>query len=146
MKCKYISDTGPLVALLNRRDQHHHWTKMQWGEIEPPFLTCEAVITEASYLLRNIEGAKEKLLEFLRRGVVEIAFNLHDEIASIKKLITQYRTTPMSFADACLVRMLEQNASSSIITFDKDFHIYRKHGRLIIPTLMPVKTTVLQPA
>jgi len=42
-----VLDTGPLVALLNRRDRYHRWTAEQWAEVEPPVLTCEAVLTEA---------------------------------------------------------------------------------------------------
>src|SRR5436309_259074 len=42
-----VLDTGPLVALLNRRDRYHRWTTEQWAEVEPPVLTCEAVLTEA---------------------------------------------------------------------------------------------------
>ncbi|WP_071783249.1 PIN domain-containing protein [Rubidibacter lacunae] len=52
MKRRSILDTGPLVALLNRRDRHHQWATLQWAEIEPPLLTCESVLSEALFLLR----------------------------------------------------------------------------------------------
>lgn len=43
----YAIDTGPLVALLNERDEHHAWTRATLDAIEPPLHTCEAVLSEA---------------------------------------------------------------------------------------------------
>ena len=42
----------------------------------------------------------------------------------------------MSLADACLVRMAERYSSSIVMTLDRDFRIYRKHGRQVIPVQM----------
>ncbi|MEH1968073.1 hypothetical protein [Nostoc sp.] len=53
MKQAVLLDTGPLVALVNRREQFHKWVTNQFGQIEPPLLTCEAVVTEACFLLQN---------------------------------------------------------------------------------------------
>ena len=49
MRQQVLLDTGPLVALINRRDRFHQWVKTEWEQIESPLLTCEAVITEASF-------------------------------------------------------------------------------------------------
>lgn len=43
----------------------------------------------------------------------------------------------MSLADACLVRMAELDNHCQIFTTDKDFFIYRRKGRSIIPLLAP---------
>jgi uncharacterized protein len=43
----------------------------------------------------------------------------------------------MSLADACLVRMAERYPSGIVMTLDRDFRIYRKHGRQVIPVKMP---------
>ena len=51
MKENVLLDTGPLVAFLNRRDKFHNWALAQWDQIKPPMLTCEAVISEACFLL-----------------------------------------------------------------------------------------------
>jgi hypothetical protein len=45
----------------------------------------------------------------------------------------------MSLADACLVRMSEQVSNSVLLTLDRDFKVYRKHGRNVIPTRMPAE-------
>ena len=51
--------------------------------------------------------------------------------------LKKYQDVPMSFADACLVRMAERDAEGIVFTLDNDFSIYRKNGRQTIPTLMP---------
>jgi predicted nucleic acid-binding protein len=137
MKGPVITDTGPLVALLNRRERHHAWTREQFSLIRPPAITCEAVISEAAFLLRHVDSGVEALMQMLTRGVVATPFHLADELPHVARLLKRYRSVPMSFADACLVRMAEQFASSVVITLDSDFHIYRKSGRQVIPTLIP---------
>lgn len=42
-----ISDTGPLVAYLDRSDRDHAWAKEVFMGITRPLLTCEAVIADA---------------------------------------------------------------------------------------------------
>jgi predicted nucleic acid-binding protein len=56
MKQQVLIDTGPLVALLDRNDRFHAWMKEIWKTIEPPAFTCEAVMTEACFLLRGLYG------------------------------------------------------------------------------------------
>lgn len=132
-----ISDTGPLVALLNRRERHHAWAREHWSRIEPPAITCEAVISEACFLLRNVDRGTDALMQLMARGVVQISFNLTEHLPAITRVLKRYRSVPMSLADACLVRMAEQYSASPIFTLDSDFRIYRKSGREVIPTLMP---------
>ncbi len=137
MKGPVVVDTGPLVALVNRRERHHAWVREQFAELRPPLLTCEAVVSEACFLLREIDGGASALLELFSRRVVVVPFCLADELPVVERLMRRYRDVPMSLADACLVRMAEQHAASRVLTLDAHFKIYRKNGRAIIPTLMP---------
>ena len=43
----------------------------------------------------------------------------------------------MSFAAACLVRLVERTDHASILTLDLDFRIYRQARRRVIPLLSP---------
>ncbi|MGO9021090.1 MAG: type II toxin-antitoxin system VapC family toxin [Syntrophobacteraceae bacterium] len=137
MKRQVILDTGPLVAFLNGRDKYHDWAKNQWAQIQPPLLTCEAVISEACFLLRQWEEGAGSVFELLQRKVLDISFCLPDHIVPVTVLIKKYWNVPISLADACLVRMAELYDTSSIMTIDADFRIYRKHKRRIIPLLAP---------
>ena len=134
---KVIVDTGPLVAFINKRDTFHEWVKQQLAALNPPLFTCEAVLSEAAFLLRHLPRGRETLLECLKRDLVRIAFSVQEEAGALLALITRYQNVPMSLADACLVRMSEQSHGCHIFTLDSHFQIYRKHGRQIIPTVSP---------
>jgi predicted nucleic acid-binding protein len=137
LRRQVILDTGPLVALLNRKDRYHEWAKTLWAEIEAPLLTCEAVIAEACHLLRRADGGSAAVVELIRRGAVWLDFSLADETATVLRLLRRYHSVPISLADACLVRMSELHSESTVMTLDSDFKVYRRHGRRVVPTLMP---------
>ena len=130
-------DTGPLVAALNRRDRYHTWASDRLAEIKPPMLTCEAVLAEACFLLRATGGGSAAVLELVERGVLEVEFGIALHVKSLGALIRKYADVPMSLADACLVRMTELHEQSAVMTVDRDFLVYRRHGRQVIPVLMP---------
>ncbi len=137
MKRQVILDTGPLVAFLNSRDKYHDWAKAQWAQIGPPLLTCEAVVSEACFLLREWSKGVRSICDLLDRRVLDIPFSLTDHIAPVSVLLKKYENVPISLADACLVRMAELHDRSSILTLDTDLHIYRKYKRRVISLLMP---------
>ncbi len=137
MKPKILLDTGPLVAFLNQTDAYHVWAKTQLSLIAQPMLTCEAVITEACYLLRAQKEGPAAILQCLQRGLITIEFAVTEEAKAVQALMARYANLPMSFADACLVRMAEQIGDSVILTLDSDFQVYRKHSRQVIPLMMP---------
>lgn len=136
-KKKVILDTGPLIAFLNKSDRYHEWAVMQFARLRPPFYTCEAVLSESCFLLRNYKKGSISIFQLLERELLKIPFNLQDEISAISILLNKYQNVPMSLADGCLVRMTEQITNSCICTLDSDFKIYRKDKRKVIPTLMP---------
>ena len=137
MKSRIVLDTGPLVALLNRRDNYHTWARTSFAEAEPPLLTCEAVLSEACFLVRALPKGPQAVIDLLQQGVIAIPFRIEEEAKRVAKLLARFASVPMSLADACLVRMAEQRAQSVVMTLDGDFRIYRKHGRQVVPTIMP---------
>jgi hypothetical protein len=100
-------------------------------------VTCEAVLSEAQFLVGRFGGNPLLVLEFVQRGAVEVAFNVPKEINRLMQLQRTYRNVPMSLADACLVRMTEQVSRCRLVTTDSDFRFYRRNGRQQIPLLMP---------
>jgi predicted nucleic acid-binding protein len=137
MKQNILLDTGPLVAFLNRRDKFHKWAMAQWGQIAPPMLTCEAVVSEACFLLAGTSNGSDSVMRLIQRKIISISFRLDENIQPVRKLLAKYCSVPMSLADACLVRMSELDQSSKVFTLDSDFNLYRRDGRRIIPTIMP---------
>ena len=131
-----LLDTGPLVAYLYPRDAYHDWALEQFSRLDPPFLTCQPVITEACFLLVRNGLAAAHVLETIERGVISLAFLMADHIAGLRRLIDRYANVPMSLADACLVRMAEL-VDLPICTLDADFAIYRAHGRRPLRLISP---------
>ena len=134
-----LVDTGPIVALLVAADRHHAWATNVWGELEPPLLTCEAVLSEAQFLIGRFGGNPMAVLELVQRGVIQLDFHLDSDLKRLLELQRTYRSLPMSLADACLVCMTEQHPICRVMTTDSHFRIYRRHGRQMIPVIMPDK-------
>jgi len=100
-------------------------------------VTCEAVITEAAFLLQRQDKSRANLFELIRRGVLKLDFSLTKELPVVVALVERYANVPMSLADASLVRMSELWADARVFTLDNDFHTYRRHGRQAIPLIIP---------
>ena len=132
-----LIDSGPLVAALRSRDSHHRWASGVLSELQSPCLTCEAVISESFFLLDGDEVCKQRLIGLLDREVIKVAFDFEDSRSDVLRLMERYTDTPMSFADACLVRMSEVFRDCSVLTTDSDFLHYRRFSRQVIPLLKP---------
>lgn len=132
-----LLDTGPLFAYLSADDSHHGWAVEQFSAMQGPLVTCEAVLTEAAYLVQQRRGDLEGLWSFLRRGLIQVPFRLDSEFESVAVLMGRYSNVPMDLADACLVRLSELNRDCRVMTTDGDFYRYRRFGRQVIPLLFP---------
>ena len=132
-----LLDSGPLVAMLNRREMFHAWSREQAGRLRSPLLSCEAALTEACFLLSSRPEAVLDAINLVTRGRILIPFRLDAESSAVEALMRKYSNVPMSLADACLVRMAELYPRSKVFTLNRDFRIYRKNGRQVIPAIMP---------
>ena len=130
-----LVDAGFLVALLNRRDANHQWASAEASRRPPPWTTCEAALSEAFHLV-GAAGA-ESMAALIRRGAVGCAFSFGNDADAVLRLLRKYADVPVSFADACLVRMTETLNDPILLTTDSDFRIYRRHGRQAIPCALP---------
>jgi len=135
MAASVLVDAGFIVALLSRRDGHHAWAAAQSASLSAPWRTCEAALSEAFHLLAG-RGAPA-LRALLRRGSLRVALDLGEQLEPVLKLMEKYADVPMSLADACLVRMTEALSDAVLLTTDADFRVYRRHGRQVVPCLVP---------
>jgi predicted nucleic acid-binding protein len=132
-----LIDTGPLVAYLDRREAMHPWVRETFSGLQAPFFTCEAVLTEACFLLRRTPRAIRQIAGWLEAGLIKVPFRLADFAEPTFALMEKYRDQPMSLADASLVAMIETGAGDRVFTLDQDFRVYRHAGRRVVPVLMP---------
>jgi len=108
---------------------------VQAPRLPPPWVTCEAVLSEAAHLL-GARGTKS-LESLLHRGALVCSYRFANDMDAVLKLLEKYAGVPISFADACLVRMTETLNDPVLLTTDADFRIYRRRGRQIIPCVLP---------
>jgi len=134
---KILLDSGPLVGFVSATDQYHRWSVDTWNRLYEPLLTCEAVLSESIFLLQSDGVAIDSLMELFERELVKLDFGVSAHQSDLWELLRKYADQPMSLADACLVRMAELNDHCQIFTTDKDFLVYRRKGRSIIPLLAP---------
>ncbi len=133
----WLADTGPLVAYLVRRDEYNSWAVEQMRHAPVSVLTCEAVITESAFLLERDGCPTEALFELFEIGFLHCEFDFTREYRSVRALMRKYADRPMSYADACLVRLAELHPGACVWTLDRDFHVYRRSDRQAISLVSP---------
>ena len=115
-----VADTGFLVAYWSKADAHHRWARSL--AVTAPLRTCEAVLTEAAYLL----GTPEPLLQMLVDGDLTADFHAETHAADLLRWLEKYADLDPGFADACVVKLGELHPRAEILTTDRrDFTPYR---------------------
>ena len=131
---KGIADTGFLVAFASRNDHHHDWAVGVAGRVAEPLLTCEAVLAEAAFHLRDTG----LVLAMIAEGLVAVSFECGEHLPQLAALAKRYGDRHPDLADLCLIRMSELNPRHSVITVDReDFRVYRRNKREAIPLICP---------
>ena len=131
---KYILDAGPLIASINRQDEHHHWAVQTLERLGPPFYSCAEVMAEAAALT----GRPAAVVDMVAAGEIVLSFDLGEQAAGVLLLLNKYAHHRMDLADACIVRMTELIRDCRVITVDRrDFSLYRRNGRDLIPLIAP---------
>jgi predicted nucleic acid-binding protein len=133
-----LVDAGPLVAFLHRNERHHRWSVDAFRSATGTLATCEAVLTEACFLLGPGSEASDGLIEQVETGRLRVE-PMGSEARALRALMKKYRDVPMSYADACLVRLSEKHSDSVVVTLDRDFEVYRRNGRQVIPVVAPFR-------
>ena len=90
-----LVDTGPLVALLDRSDHHHEWAKQCFKHLQPPLLTCEAVLTETWYLLRLLPASQSTLAVFHEDGLMVSRAIFDSPAEGVWKLLRKLSEIPI---------------------------------------------------
>jgi predicted nucleic acid-binding protein len=130
-----LVDAGFLAAFIVARDASHAWALSQSQRFPPPWHTCDAVISEALHLIGP--HAFTPMASLIRGGALVSSFQFANGTNEVLALMEKYSDVPMSFADACLVRMTEVSPNPTLLTTDNDFRVYRRHGRQAVPCIMP---------
>ncbi len=130
-----IVDAGFLLALIERGASHHRWAATMSERLAPPWQTCDAALSEAFHVAGKIGLAP--LVTLLRSEALRSSFQANESMPEILGLMEKYAEVPMSFGDACLVRMTEVLPDPVLLTTNHDFRLYRRLGRRVVPTQLP---------
>jgi uncharacterized protein len=129
-----IADTGFLVAFANRNDQHHVWAVEVASRIDRALLACDAVLAETAFHLDNVS----LVLAMVQEGLVRPALPVSEHLARLAEFAQRYKDRKPDLADLCVIRLSELNPSLPVITTDvRDFRVYRRGRREMIPLLHP---------
>ncbi len=131
-----ICDTGPLVAFLNRNDPYHAWAVALLKQVRRPMLTCEPVLTEVAYFLREDGAPVDALFQLLQRDALRLDFDMSAHWPRVRTLMSRYKQ--MDLTDAAVVVMSELHTRCQVLTIDRrDFSVYRKNDRQAIDFVAP---------
>jgi predicted nucleic acid-binding protein len=124
-----LVDAGPLVALLNARDDRHQDCLAVLRSTKGPLVTVWPAVTEAMYLLGESWSAQNNLWGRIVTGAVLIAPIGPGDYGRMRSLMEKYRDLPMDLADAALVCVAEREEIARVFTIDRrDFERYRPRG------------------
>ena len=124
-----LVDAGALIALLDRSDQHHNAAVRTIATLTDTLLTVMPAVTEAMHLLGGTPRGQDALFELIEDEAVSVADLGESDFGRMKTLMRKYRSLPMDFANAALVRVAERERLTRILTFDRHFDIYTLPGR-----------------
>jgi hypothetical protein len=134
-----LADTGPLVAILSRADEHHDRCVNVLKSISGPLLSCWPVITEAAWLLRSDKRSVQQLLRSIGEGFVVMLPLADSDANAIAEILGKYADMEPQLADATLVHLAQREGIETIFTLDwRDFSVYRgsrKRAFRILPEI-----------
>src|SRR6185295_8836022 len=122
-----IVDSNFLAALAVKKDPLHRWAVGVLPQAPGPWLTCEACISEAVFLIGEELGMVEvvKLYDKIEHGLIECVRIVPDHLAGIVAESGRYHGRIVDFADASLMVISDLHPALPIITADKnDFAVY----------------------
>ena len=122
-----LTDTGPLVALVDIGEKTHLQSAALLPRLSPPLVSTWPCLTEAMYLLGKSGGYpfQQALWRLYLSGILVIHEQNALDAERMQVLMDKYRDAPMDFADASLVAAAETLGVQFIFTLDKHFYAYR---------------------
>jgi uncharacterized protein len=123
---RVLVDTGPIVAILSRRDQYHKTCVEALRDMPGPLFTCWPVITEVAWLLRRDSNTIQQLLSSIDFGLFEMLTLTSADAKPIAAIMKKCRDIRIQLADASLVHLAARDGVDTVFTLDRrDFSVYR---------------------
>lgn len=136
MKQQPIADTGLIVGLLNPHDQFHSWAKEVAADVSGGFLTCEAVVSEAVFMVRRSSKAKAAIIAMIESDWLRVVPVLPEMRVGVIRILEKYHPQA-DYADACVVALHEEWGGRVYSTDQRDFLVYRTRADLMVDVVLP---------
>jgi predicted nucleic acid-binding protein len=134
-----VADTGPLVAIIRKREESHARCVAALKLFRTPLLTCWPVLSEAAWLLRGEPGGIQALGGLVRSGAVKLIELDALALPWIIAFLERYASISADLADAAVMYVAEREGIDTVFTLDRrDFSVYRTtggHALNIVPEL-----------
>ena len=132
-----IADTGAIVALIDRSDQHHGALTEIYQEAPSQWVLPWAILPEVDYLTATHLGqrAQDLWLADLASGAFSVEWGRPEDLVAAERLCRRYKALRIGLVDAVVIAVAERLRSSAIATLDlKHFGAVAIKGR---PKLLP---------
>lgn len=121
-----LLDTGPLVAVMNRRDDQHSRCVDCWRGLRGELATVWPVLTEAAFLLSYAPGGVDALMAMVEREAFSILDIERRDSQRMREVLGKYGDLPMDLADAAMLAMGEREHIDTVFTLDvRGFSVFR---------------------
>ena len=122
-----LTDTRPLVAIINPRDAGHAACGAYAAGLTAPMLTTWPVVTEAAWMLRRVPKDVRTLFRMISLRDLQVAPLPPDSADWLESFFETYEDQEPQLADASLVYLANALGLDTVFTTDRrDFTIYRK--------------------
>lgn len=140
MISKVFIDASALEAFLMSNSQWNSWVAQKLKQIKPPLFSCQAVIESVAHRIQHHPAGLRAIKRFLESGTLRLSGSLDEFYPQVFRLMHQYREIPMTFSEACLTVVSDQEIESQILTLRSEFKSQfrypdRRKIRLICPDL-----------
>ncbi|HEY3330230.1 MAG TPA: PIN domain-containing protein [Capsulimonadaceae bacterium] len=134
-----LIDTGPIVAMIDRSDEHFEATIKTILDVDDDFTTTEACLTEAIYLIGKSSGwpGVRLLRDAIVDGAIRVIATGDDWYVRSFRYMERFVDQPCDYADATLLVASEDTGIRQVLTLDRHFFAYRLASGEAINVLRP---------
>ncbi|AWS41358.1 type II toxin-antitoxin system VapC family toxin [Streptosporangium sp. 'caverna'] len=133
-----VIDSGPLVAAVNIRDNHHEICARLLRTHPGPLLVPVTVVTEVCQLIEKRQGGKAEaaFLRSFQSGLVLIDL-INEDLDRMIDLVEIYANLPLGAADASVIAVAERLGLAEVATLDRRHFTVVRPRHLAAFTLLP---------
>ena len=132
-----VADTGAIVSLVDRSDQHHETLKSVFLQDPGAWVLPWAILPEVDYLVRKYlgRGPADDFLGDLAGLIWSVEWGKRSDLERARDLVAQYGSLDLGIVDAVVIAVAERLEADTIATLDlRDFGAVEIAGS---PRLIP---------